>query len=139
MGSILPETEFKVLGQGSQHHSHESPSNGVNSNGDTHFTKQDILEPIAVVGVSFKFPEDAISEDSYWQMMLEKRCVSKVFPKERTNIDGFHNSDPNKSNTVNNHFSIFEKELAHISNSFRCDVLISLRRTRGDLMLPFSR
>jgi len=139
MGSILPETKFKVLGQGSQHHSHGSPSNGFNSNGDAQFTKQDILEPIAIVGVSLKFPEDAISEDSYWQMMLEKRCVSKVFPKERINIDSFHNPDPNKSNTVNDHFRFFEKEIAHINGSSQCEVLISLRRTRGDLMLPFSR
>lgn len=106
MGSVSPKAQPKNSAQNGQHQSPEMHSNGFCGNGEG---QQEILEPIAVVGISLKFPEDAISEDSFWEMMLEKRCVSTEFPKERINIDAFHDSDPNQSNTVSICIVIFDE------------------------------
>ena len=58
------------------------------------------MEPIAVVGLSLKFPEDATSPDGFWSMMLEKKCASKDFPEERMNIDSYYDPDNKTLNTV---------------------------------------
>lgn len=51
------------------------------------------IEPLAIVGLSFKFPEDATSADGLWKILEEKRCVSRKFPESRINIDGFYDED----------------------------------------------
>lgn len=50
------------------------------------------LEPIAIVGLAFKFPGGANTEDDFWDMMVERKCVSKKFPEDRGNIDVCHDS-----------------------------------------------
>lgn len=57
------------------------------------------LEAIAICGFSIKFPQDADSADSFWLMMCEKRCATTEFPKDRLDIDGFHD-DKHANNTV---------------------------------------
>lgn len=52
--------------------------------------EQDVLEPLAVVGFSFKFPQDATSTESFWNMLSEGRCASTEIPKSRMNIDAFY-------------------------------------------------
>ena len=61
---------------------------------------QEILEPIAIIGMSLKFPQDATSTDGFWEMLLNKRCASMDFPKDRINIDAFYDPDPKKLNKV---------------------------------------
>jgi hypothetical protein len=58
------------------------------------------LEPIAIVGMAVRFPQGADSPDDVWKMLVEGRCASTEFPKDRLNIDGFWNSDPEKLNSV---------------------------------------
>lgn len=55
---------------------------------------EDVLDSIAVVGFSFKFPEEPNSAEAFWDMMIEGRCVSIESPKDRLNIDAFY--EPNK-------------------------------------------
>lgn len=62
--------------------------------------EQDQLEPLAVIGFSLKFPEDAISPDSFWKMLMEKRCASKEIPKDRMNIDALYHPDIERHDTV---------------------------------------
>jgi acyl transferase domain-containing protein len=57
-------------------------------------------EPIAVLGMAYKFPQGASSDDSFWNMLMEKRCASKEFPKERMNIDAFYSSDRKRMNCI---------------------------------------
>ena len=57
-------------------------------------------EPIAVVGFAFEFPEEATSDEAFWQMICQGRSASKVFPKDRLNIDGLYNADTTRHNTV---------------------------------------
>jgi hypothetical protein len=63
-------------------------------------TSDGIQEPIAIVGIAFKFPQGAESESSLWEKLMNQECTSTEWPKDRLNIDGFWNPDPKKMNTV---------------------------------------
>ncbi|KAL8949407.1 MAG: hypothetical protein Q9222_004476 [Ikaeria aurantiellina] len=58
------------------------------------------MEPIAIVGVALKFPQDAISPDAFWNMMMEGRCAMTEFPPSRMNIDAFYNPQMSAPNTI---------------------------------------
>jgi hypothetical protein len=49
-------------------------------------------EPIAVVGLAFQFPGGANTEEKLWKLMLERRCVTREYPKDRFNIDLYNDS-----------------------------------------------
>ena len=51
---------------------------------------KDLLEPVAVVGFSLKFPQDALSAKSFWNMLLEGRCAKSDVPKDRFDVDSFY-------------------------------------------------
>ena len=57
-------------------------------------------EPIAVIGFSLKFPQDATSPETFWKMMTEKRCSMTEWPKERLNLDAFYHPDGSRPDTV---------------------------------------
>jgi hypothetical protein len=63
-------------------------------------------EPLAIVGMAFQFPAGAVTEDSFWSMLVEKHCASSEFPADRMNIDAFHSTDRKKSGAVS--LTIFE-------------------------------
>ena len=50
----------------------------------------DLIEPVAVIGFSLKFPQDATSSETFWEMMAEKRSAMTEFPADRLNIDAFY-------------------------------------------------
>lgn len=53
-------------------------------------TTGNMSDPIAICGLSLKFPQDATSPEAFWKMMLEKRCAMTEFPADRLNADGFY-------------------------------------------------
>ena len=62
----------------------------------------DKMEPIAVVGFSFKFPQEATTPDAFWQVLREKRCAMTEWPRDRLNIDAFYHPDSKRLDTVQN-------------------------------------
>jgi hypothetical protein len=60
----------------------------------------DSVTPIAVVGLSLKFPQEATSPESFWKMLMEKRCAMTEVPSDRFNIDAFHGVDNGRIDTV---------------------------------------
>ncbi|KAH8645577.1 hypothetical protein BGZ60DRAFT_535878 [Tricladium varicosporioides] len=60
----------------------------------------DLLEPIAIVGFSIGFPQDATSSDALWKIMMEKRTTSTDFPKNRMNVDAIYHPDPNRRGQI---------------------------------------
>ncbi|KAI0020462.1 hypothetical protein F4780DRAFT_373288 [Xylariomycetidae sp. FL0641] len=46
--------------------------------------------PIAVVGISGRFPGDATTPDRLWDMVSQGRSALSDVPKERYNVDGFY-------------------------------------------------
>ncbi|KAL4860796.1 hypothetical protein BDV12DRAFT_208828 [Aspergillus spectabilis] len=69
-----------------------------------------LLEPIAIIGLSLKFPQEATSPAAFWNMLMEKRCAMQEVPADRYNIDAFHGSDTNRTNQVRPRGGHFIKE-----------------------------
>jgi acyl transferase domain-containing protein len=57
-------------------------------------------EPIAITGLSFKFPQDATSYETFWEMLSQGRNAMTDFPNSRLNLHAFHHPDPNRMDTV---------------------------------------
>ncbi|RAL08511.1 polyketide synthase [Aspergillus homomorphus CBS 101889] len=55
--------------------------------------KEDRLEPIAIVGYAYRFPGEAVTDDGFWRMMMEKRCVASEAPADRINSAGWCHPD----------------------------------------------
>lgn len=62
--------------------------------------EEDRLEPIAVIGFSLEFPQEATSPENFWKMLTEKRCAMTDWPKDRMNVDAFYHADSNRTDTV---------------------------------------
>lgn len=58
------------------------------------------LVSIAIVGLSIRFPDEATSLDSFWDMLIHARCASREFPPDRMNIDAFHHHNGETSGSV---------------------------------------
>ncbi|CAG9992168.1 unnamed protein product, partial [Clonostachys byssicola] len=68
----------------------QNESNDFNSGG---------LMPLAVVGMSFRFPQDATDAPSFWKMLMEQRCASTEVPPERFNMDAHYHPDSSRRET----------------------------------------
>jgi acyl transferase domain-containing protein len=69
-----------------------------------------LLEPVAIVGFSIKFPGDADSAESFWKLISEKQCASSRFPRDRVNIDAFYHPDSTRLDSVPTHNAHFLEE-----------------------------
>ncbi|KAI9695597.1 MAG: Type I Iterative PKS [Bogoriella megaspora] len=58
------------------------------------------MEPIAVVGYSLRFPQEATSPEAFWKMLCEGRSTMSEVPKDRFNIDGFYHPDSSRNDTA---------------------------------------
>lgn len=58
------------------------------------------MEPIAVIGMSFKFPGGAETSEDLWKLLVEKRNVASKVPEDRFNVDAFWHPDSSKQNIV---------------------------------------
>ncbi|KAK1983490.1 hypothetical protein LZ30DRAFT_588193 [Colletotrichum cereale] len=68
------------------------------------------LQPIAIVGINLKFPGDAISADSFWKMLEEKRSAVGVVPPDRFNVAAFYHPDPARLDSIRTQHGHFMKE-----------------------------
>jgi acyl transferase domain-containing protein len=75
-------------------------SNGVAHAHLNHTEGEDKIVPIAIVGMSLRFPDDITSADSLWSLLMEGRCASRKFPPERLNGTSFYHPDPNRGDSV---------------------------------------
>ncbi|RDL41699.1 uncharacterized protein BP5553_01678 [Venustampulla echinocandica] len=77
---------------------------------DVDISGRDALEPLAIVGFSLKFPQDATTAESFWSMLLEGRNVSTEFPSDRMNIDAHHDPIGDRQGTPSMRGAHFIKE-----------------------------
>ncbi|KAI4673620.1 Type I Iterative PKS [Alternaria novae-zelandiae] len=68
------------------------------------------MEPIAIVGLSYKLPEGHNEDHSFWDNLQRGRSLSRPWPKSRGNIDAFYNSNVAMDNTVYSTNAHFVKE-----------------------------
>ncbi|CAG8889693.1 unnamed protein product [Penicillium egyptiacum] len=73
-----------------------SPASGPGGDGAI---PSDALEPIAIVGLATRFPQQATSTESLWELLLQARSTWSSIPKERFNSDAFYHPDPEHGGT----------------------------------------
>ncbi|KAJ5942907.1 hypothetical protein N7516_003075 [Penicillium verrucosum] len=59
----------------------------------------DALEPIAIVGLATRFPQQATTTESLWELLLQARSTWSSIPKKRFNSDAFYHPDPEHGGT----------------------------------------
>ncbi|KAJ5102991.1 Acyl transferase/acyl hydrolase/lysophospholipase [Penicillium argentinense] len=62
-------------------------------------TVTDVMEPIAIVGLAARFPQQAVSVEALWETLLQCRSTWSPIPKERFNADAFYHPDPEHGGT----------------------------------------
>ncbi|KAI4248190.1 MAG: hypothetical protein LQ352_005995, partial [Teloschistes flavicans] len=72
--------------------------NGCHINGD-HGSAG--VEPIAVIGMDLKFPGDAASAESFFDMLKQGRSALSDVPKDRYNVDAFFHPDQERPGVMN--------------------------------------
>ena len=62
---------------------------------------KDTREAIAIIGLSFKFPQEATSAQYFWEMLMQGRTASTETPKSRMHTDAFRLSGGRQFDKVN--------------------------------------
>ena len=62
--------------------------------------EQDALEPMAIVGMSCRFPGDASSPQGFYEMLVKGRSAWSEIPKDRFNIDAYYHPYNARSGTM---------------------------------------
>lgn len=57
-------------------------------------------DPVAVVGVAFKMPQDTVDETSLWEVLEKGRNLMTEWPASRCAVNSFLDCDSKKPNTV---------------------------------------
>jgi acyl transferase domain-containing protein len=55
-------------------------------------------EPLAIVGLATRFPQEASSTERLWQFLLAKRCAHTPIPEDRIGSGHYH-PDPEHGGT----------------------------------------
>ncbi|KAI0465689.1 hypothetical protein F4859DRAFT_527822 [Xylaria cf. heliscus] len=58
------------------------------------------MEPVAIIGFSFKLPQDVHDEESFWSVLQQKRNLMTEWPKNRVNIDAFYDPSGTMTNAL---------------------------------------
>ncbi|KAK6539088.1 hypothetical protein TWF694_010628 [Orbilia ellipsospora] len=62
-------------------------------------TRSETLEPLAIIGFSFKFPSGIESSESFWNMMMQGDTGLSEIPEDRLNLQAFLDISGNRSET----------------------------------------
>ena len=62
--------------------------------------QSDKIEPIAVIGLDLKLPQDAATPQGFFEMLKEGRSALTEVPKDRYNLEGFYHPDSDRAGTV---------------------------------------
>lgn len=71
---------------------------------DTEATKSSLVEdpstPIAIIGMSFKFPQGLETAEKFWDALKSGRSAWSKFPRSRLNFEGIYDPDAGRLNGV---------------------------------------
>ncbi|KAE8380488.1 hypothetical protein BDV26DRAFT_135722 [Aspergillus bertholletiae] len=73
-------------------------NNGVNGHGNG---LPDPNMPIAVIGISTRFPGDANSPEALWEMISKGKSAWSKIPEDRFALDSFYHPDADRNGTMN--------------------------------------
>ena len=78
----------------------QKPNGELDTKTVTSVPEPDMTEAIAIIGFSLRFPQEATTAETFWNMLLEKRCAMTEWPRDRLNIDGFYHPDKDRNDAV---------------------------------------
>ncbi|KAB5536494.1 hypothetical protein GE09DRAFT_1290796 [Coniochaeta sp. 2T2.1] len=71
---------------------------------------RDDLMPIAIVGMSCRFPGDATNPSNLWDMLCNRRSAWSAIPKDKFTAEAFYHPDPDRNGAINVEGGHFLKE-----------------------------
>jgi acyl transferase domain-containing protein len=73
-----------------------------NINGHNHIPGQGGYEsdPIAIIGMACRFPQDATNTELLWDMLMKGTSAMTEVPEDRWNIDSHYHPDPSRGSAV---------------------------------------
>ncbi len=92
------------------------------------------MEPLAIVGISFKMPGKAVNEDGLWDIMETRKNVMTEWPESRSTVGSFHDGGSKKQNTVRQEDLSFFQLASNVRCRFLGVVLTLSTKTHGPLM-----
>ena len=57
-------------------------------------------EPVAIIGMATRFPQDADTVENLWSFLLKSRQAMTDFPSDRVNSKAFYHPDAEHGGTV---------------------------------------
>ena len=116
-----------------------SVSSSARKNTDDNVLEDDKLQPIAVIGMSLKFPQSATTPESFWNMLLDGKSAMTEFPKNRLNIDAFYHPDANRRGSVRTDWDVKPVfSCLTTPKSFHSEeVIFSRKISRSSMLLSF--
>lgn len=60
----------------------------------------DMVEPIAIIGMSCRFPGDGLSPNGLWEMMSNSRTGHSKIPADRFNADTWYHPNHDRRGAV---------------------------------------
>ncbi|KAJ5901470.1 hypothetical protein N7495_001998 [Penicillium taxi] len=92
-------------------------------------------KPLAIVGLSFRLPQDAVSPKEFWEMIIARRCTTMEFPPDRLNIDAHYHPEGDRLDSLSIRGGNFLKDdLGHFDAPF-----FSITATEAEAMEPPQR
>lgn len=70
------------------------------ANASSFSTAVDAVTPIAIVGMSCRFPGGATDTEKLWNLVAEGRAAWSKVPESRFNVDAFYHPNSDRTNTV---------------------------------------
>jgi acyl transferase domain-containing protein len=67
-------------------------------------------KPLAIVGLSFRLPQDAVNSELFWEMIMARRCAVTEFPPDRLNIDGHYRQEVDRLDSLSMRGGHFMKD-----------------------------
>jgi hypothetical protein len=96
MAQKMPALNGTATDSGNSHHG--TPKNSpLAANGHTHAPA---TMPIAIIGMSCRFPGNATSPEKLWELVSQGRSAWSEIPKDRFNNDSFYHPQASNLETV---------------------------------------
>jgi len=77
-----------------------------------------LREPIALVGMSCRFPGGANDPQSYWRVLCDGTDAIREIPADRWDVDRFYDADPQVPGKMNCRFGGFIDDIDRFDNGF---------------------
>lgn len=76
-------------------------------------------DPVVIVGLSFRFPSDAVSEESFWEILRDGHSTMTEVPASRYNINGHYSDASGRQHGVSLTDDVRYSNYVHETNSNR--------------------